>query len=185
MSDLFSILLLISLIAIVLSLLVYQLVTGVPPMAASSGEAADVVSLLQEAGLPDRPIIYELGCGWGTLVLALARAFPQARIRGIELSPLPYWVARWRTRDFCNVELQRTNFYKLDLHDADGITCYLMMKPMPKVAELLDRTLKSGTPVVSLAFWFRGRKVAAKRKRQRRGMPGEAALYYWPAKAGD
>jgi len=93
--------------ALGVSLLVFQGITGVPPMSSSSSEAADVISLLKEAGLTERVIVYELGCGWGSLVIALARAFPDAEIRGIEMSPLPYWVARIRTRKMPNVFLQR------------------------------------------------------------------------------
>src|SRR5580698_7264585 len=101
-------------LALEASLLIFQGITGVPPMPSTSGEAADVISLLKQAGLPDQAIVYELGSGWGSLVIALARAFPDARIRGIELSPLPYCVARFRTRKMSNVFLQRGNFFTFD-----------------------------------------------------------------------
>jgi hypothetical protein len=165
------------------SLLVFQAITGVPPMSSNSSEVADVISLLQEAGLPDQAIVYELGCGWGSLVIALARAFPDARIRGIEMSPLPYWIARFRTRKMPNVFLQWGDFYAFDLRDAQAVTAYLMIKPMPMLADFLDRTLKSGTPVVSLTFWFRQRQVAATRDGP--GLRGAAALYYWPARSSE
>jgi hypothetical protein len=165
--------------ALALSLLVFQGITGVPPMSANSAEALDVIALLSQAGLAEQAIVYDLGCGWGSLVIALARAFPNARIRGIEMSPFPYWVARLRTLNMSNVVLQRGNFYRCDLRDAQAVTCYLMMKPMPKLADWLDRMLKPGTPVVSLTFWFRGREVAAVSDGP--GLRGAAALYYWPA----
>jgi Histone methylation protein DOT1 len=161
------------------SLLIFQAITGVPPMPSTSSEAADVIALLQQAALPDQAIVYELGSGWGSLVIALARAFPNARIHGIELSPLPYWVARFRTRKMSNVFLQRGNFFGFDLRDAQAVTCYQMIKTMPKLADLLDRTLNPGTPVVSLTFWFRNRAPAATRDGP--GLRGAAALYYWPA----
>lgn len=40
-----------------LSLLAFQVVTGVPPMSSSAAEAADTVALLGQAGLPERAII--------------------------------------------------------------------------------------------------------------------------------
>ena len=183
MPDPLSLVVLFFVLAAAASLLVYQVITGVPPLSSRSDERADVVHLLRQAELPERAIIYELGSGWGTLVLTLAHAFPEARVRGLELSPLPYWVARLRTWKMPNVHLERRNFLQADLRDADAVTCYLMMKPMPKVAGLLDQSLRPGTPVVSLAFWFRGRKVAAVRKGP--GFRGEVALYYWPAKLAD
>jgi hypothetical protein len=168
-------------LGLALSLLIFQGITGVPPMSAGAAEAADVVTLLKQARLNEGAVIYELGCGWGSLVMALARAFPNAKIRGIEMSPLPYWVARFRTRHLPNVFLHRGDFYKFDLHDAHAVTCYLMIKPMPKLAGFLDRMLTPGTPVVSLTFWFRGREVAAERNGP--GLRGAAAMYYWPAQS--
>jgi hypothetical protein len=177
--DLTSLLTLLIVLALCLSILVFQGITGVPPLSSSSAEAADIVALLKQAGLGEQAIVYELGSGWGSLVISLARAFPKARIRGIEISPLPYWVGRLRTRNMPNVFLQRGNFYDCDLTDAQAVTCYLMTKPMPKLAGFLDRMLKPGTPVVSLAFWFRGRDVDAVRGE---GWLGATALYYWPAR---
>jgi len=179
MSDPFSLLALLIVLALCLSLLVFQGMTGVPPLSSNAAEAADVVALLRQAGLADQAIIYELGCGWGSLVIALARAFPHAQIRGIEMSPFPYWVARLRTRNTPNVLLHRGNFYDRDLTDAQAVTCYLMIKSMPKLAGFLDRMLQPGTPVVSLTFWFRDREVAAVREGP--GLRGAAALYCWPA----
>lgn len=179
MLDIPSLVVMLIAVSLCLSLLIFQIITGVPPMSSSASEAADVVALLKQASLPKQAIVYELGSGWGSLVIALARAFPDAQIRGIETSPLPYWVARFRTRKMPNVFLQRRNFHECDLQDAHAVTCYLMIKPMPKLAALLDRMLKPGTPVVSLTFWFRERQVAAVREGP--GLRGAAALYFWPA----
>lgn len=180
MHNLPSLLLLLLVSVPALSLLVFQGVTGVPPLSSNAAEAADVVALLRQADLEASATVYELGCGWGALLIALARAFPQARICGIEISPLPYWVARWRTRKLPNVCLFRGNFHDCDLSDAQAVTCYLMIKPMPALAGLLDRMLKPGTPVVTVTFAFRGRSVSA--QRQGPGLRGAASLYRWPAR---
>jgi Putative methyltransferase len=179
MPDFLSFVILLITVLLCLSLLIFCGITGVPPMSSSPLEASDVVALLKQANLPKHAIVYELGSGWGSLVVVLARAFPDAQIRGIEVSPLPYWVTRVRTRKMSNVSLQRANFYQSDLRDAHAVTCYLMIKPMRKLAVLLDQMLKPGTPVVSLTFWFREREIAAVRQGQ--GLRGAAALYFWPA----
>ena len=179
MSDIFPAIILAMSIVAALSLLIYYFVTGVVPMSSSRAEAAQVIALLKEAGVPEKAVLYELGSGWGMLVSALARAFPQARINGIEISPIPYWIARLRPRHLPNVRLQRGNFFDCDLRDADAVACYLMIKPMPKLAALLDTMLPPGTPVVSLAFGFRGRQATSVRKVS--GLPGVVSLYFWPA----
>ena len=167
-------------LALALSVLLFQAITGVPPISATRSEAANVVALLQQAHLPERAVIYDLGSGWGSLVIALAQSFPHARIIGIEWSLLPHWVARLRTRGLANVHLHRGDFYRRNLSDAEAVTCYLMMKPMPRVAGFLDGVLREGTPVVALAFWFRGREPAAVRGT---GLGG-AALYRWRRNGG-
>jgi len=181
--DLISAAILLLVAAAGLSILVVQLRTGVPPMSSSAAEAAEIVALLKAAGVPDRAVIYDLGSGWGSLVIAIARAFPDAQIRGIELSPLPYWVSRFRARSLSNVALRRADFHACDLTDAQAVICYLMIKPMPRLASLLDRALAPGTPVVSLSFWFRDREVAASSTGA--GPLGAAALYCWPARKTD
>lgn len=182
MSDIVSLLVMFIITIGCLSLIVVQLFTGVPSLSSSASEAADAIALLKEANLPPQPIIYELGSGWGALVIALAHAFPDAQVRGIELSPLPYWIARWRTRKMSNVSLTWANFNKCDLADADAVTCYLMRNPMVKLAGLFDGMLKPGTSVVSVMFWFRDRQVAATRQGD---MRGAVALYKWPAVKAD
>lgn len=75
--SLLSIAALLTVSALCLSILIFQGITGVPPLSSNSVEAADVVSLLKEADLAERAVVYELGSGWDSLVIALARARAQ------------------------------------------------------------------------------------------------------------
>jgi precorrin-6B methylase 2 len=163
-----------------LSILLYYARTGAPPVSATNVEVGDVVALLRAAELPRRAVIYELGCGWGTLAVALARAFPMASVIAVELSPLPWLVAAWRARRLNNLEVRRTDFHAVTLSDADAVTCYLMMAPMVELADTLDRELGPGTAVVALTFWFRDRLPAKTRRGP--GLRGDVALYHWPAR---
>lgn len=183
MNDMDGILALVALLVLLLafSLLFYQLRTGVPPFPATRSEVKAVSQLLKKGGVLDHALIYELGSGWGDLVLELSRAFPHAKIIGIEVSWLPYFVSRYRTRNERNVTIIHANFYQVDIRDADAAVAYLMIEPMNTLAKKLDQDLKIETPVVSLAFFFRDREPAAI-------IPGRglfraaAALYRWPAK---
>jgi hypothetical protein len=163
-----------------LSILFYFARTGAPPVPAKKSEIADVIALLRAAELPHRAVIYELGCGWGTLAVAMAHAFPTATIVGVELSPLPWLVTAWRARRLNNLEVRRADFHGLRLSAADAVTCYLMMRPMIGLADTLDRELKPGTAVVALTFWFRDRLPAKTRRGP--GLRGDVALYHWPAR---
>lgn len=90
--------------------------------------------------------IYELGCGWGNLLIPLARTYPHRQIVGYELSPLPWFsclclIKLFRLR---NVQLYRKNFLKADLSKATVVCCYLYPKGMEKLAAKLNST--SGQP---------------------------------------
>lgn len=174
------ILVLIALI-IAITVLFYQLRTGVPPFPSTKAERQQVLKLLEQVEIPAGATIYELGSGWGGLARDLADAYPQATVVGIELSPFPYWVSKLRTRGRANLKLLRGDFHKLSLDDADVVTAYLMIKPMQPLAEKLDRELKKGAAVVTVAFLMRHRQPSSI-------VPGEGllqgatALYHWPAR---
>ncbi len=162
-----------------LLILGYTIRSGAPPVPAKPSEVADVVALLREAALPEGARVYELGCGWGTLAVAIARAFPKTRVIGVEISPIPHAVAAMRARRLPNLEVRRADFHCISLKEADAVTCYLMIAPMVSLARTLDRELRTGTPVVALTFWFRDRVPKARRRGP--GVRGDVALYYWPA----
>lgn len=156
------------------SVLWFTLRTQVPPVPSSRREIADVVALLQAAQLPEAPVIYELGCGFGDLALALARAFPQAKVVGLEVSPLPAWIARLRARREPRITIHRKDYTQTNIGEADVVTAYLMIEAAARLAPVLDQQLRPDTKVVASMFWFRDRQPA--------GTQRQAALYLWPAK---
>lgn len=158
------------------SVLWFTLRTQVPPVPSSRQEIADVVALLQAAQLPEAPVIYELGCGFGDLALALARAFPQAKVVGLEVSPVPAWIARLRSLRMPGLTIYRKDYTQTSLNDADVVTAYLMIGAAARLAPVLDQQLRPDTKVVASMFWFRDRQPAQTRR--------QAALYLWPANAG-
>lgn len=60
----------------------------------NEGMAALVVTLLRRLALPANPRLLEIGCGAGTTLRAVALAFPQAEIQGIDLHPHALMLAR-------------------------------------------------------------------------------------------
>jgi hypothetical protein len=76
------------------------------------------------------------------------------------------------------VEIRFGNFFRAPLGEADAVVCYLMLRPMAALAEKLDRELRPGTPVVAIAFLFRGREPEETR-RAAGVYPIEVARYAW------
>ncbi|WP_343676890.1 methyltransferase [Paraburkholderia heleia] len=161
------------------SILISTVVTGVPTLSSGRSEVDDIVAMLEHAKLPRHALIVDLGSGWGALVIALARAFPEASVQGVEVSLFPYLVSRLRTHHLRNVSLKWGNFFRSDPSNADAIVCYLMPGVMAKLGDFLDKALKPGTFIVTNTFLFRERRPSAVR---RRGLRGTVALYVCPGR---
>lgn len=85
-------------------------------------------------------IIYDLGCGIGGVCLALARAFPTAKIIGIELAWPLWFIASVRQKlSRHKFQILYGNFYKHDLSKADILISYLSMAAMPALADKLRK----------------------------------------------
>ena len=179
MHQAFSLVLLAAVSSVCLSLLFFHALTRVPSWPLGEAEAADAVALLRDANLSASAMIYDLSCGWGSLLIALSKTFPDAHIKGVEISPFPCFVAWVRTGNIPNVSVRRSNFYACDLGDADAVTCYLMPSVMPKLSKFLDSTVRPGTAVITVTFWFRG--GSPRTTKEGPGLRGAVALYVWPA----
>jgi precorrin-6B methylase 2 len=139
----------------VASLLVYERIAGAPPIPTMPHVRRKIMAAL--AGMDESPAhIAELGCGWGGLIAELAKLYPDARIVGYELSPLPYWVSKLRTRSNPDIDIIRADFLseKADLRVADMVLCYLYPAQMGAVKEKLERELKTGAIVMSNACYI-------------------------------
>jgi trans-aconitate methyltransferase len=103
--------------------------------------------------------VYDLGSGWGTLAIALAKRFPDCKIIGIENSPIPYIASRvvHFFYGFQNLRFKRANFMNVSFEDAAVIVCYLFPGGMRKLKPKLEM-LQPGTIVISNTFSVPGWK---------------------------
>ena len=100
--------------------------------------------------------VYELGSGWGTLALPLAKHLPHCHVVGIESSPIPFWVSRALAYKQANLTFRREDFFEASLEDATLVICYLYPGAMEKLKEKFDRELRSGAWVISHTFAIPG-----------------------------
>lgn len=113
----------------------------------------ELTEVLQESG-KESPVIYELGAGWGALGIAAAKANPQAQIIGLELSPVPLLIAKFRAwiGGHKNCSFERADFFERDLSDADVILSYLLIVLLEKLEPKLEKELKPGSTVICNTF---------------------------------
>ncbi len=146
-----KLILLIFFLLVVISILWYTLRTGISPMW-SSGKACQAMlgALEQQANGP----LIDLGSGWGTIVVPLARKYSYHRIIGYELSWFPWLVSI--IVKYClrldNLTLYRKDFRKAALSNASVLYCYLFPGGMRSLEEKLKRELSNEMIIISNTF---------------------------------
>lgn len=103
---------------------------------------------------------YDLGCGDGRIVAAMAGRYPAATCIGVEMAPLPsilLWL-RQHLSPHQNMRFLYRDFGAVDLSDATHIYLYLFPALMERLLPKLEKELRPGTRVVSCDFVFKGRQ---------------------------
>lgn len=111
---------------------------------------------LELAGLQPGETLYDLGSGDGRVLRMAAELFG-ARAVGIEVGPLQCALS-WLLARFSpargRVRTRWGDFYRADLRAADVVYAYLTSDQIARLRPLLERQLRPGARVVSLAADF-------------------------------
>ncbi|MAS87774.1 MAG: hypothetical protein CMH30_07360 [Micavibrio sp.] len=98
--------------------------------------------------------IVDMGAGFGFMAMALAKAYPQAQVVGIEIDRIACWSARliaW-LRGIQNVRFIRGNAMAYDMGDTDAVTIYMGKKFMSAISVKLADELQQGALVFSNSY---------------------------------
>lgn len=138
-------------LVIALSIVWSTLQTGISPMM-SSGKACQ--AMLASTSMSANGPLIDLGSGWGTLVIALAREHPLQQVIGYELSWFPWLVSI--IRKYClrldNLTIYRKDFKNAELNNASILFCYLFPGGMAALHKKLKRELFNDVLIVSNTF---------------------------------
>jgi len=134
-----------------ISVVLTSMKTGVSASPSSSKTYRAIATAMENSGTG--PIV-DLGSGWGTLVVALARKYPHRKVIGYELSFVP-WLFSLICKSVSgldNLILHHRDFLDADLSDASVLTCYLFPRGMVSLEDKLDRENASNVLIVSSSF---------------------------------
>lgn len=151
------IIILLPILGVLISVVWWTIRNGISPMPTSSKVKKSLFGKLPN---PVEGTVYELGSGWGTLLMPLGKIYASNSVVGIESSPVPYWVSKiWLSlaRE-PNVKVKRRDFFSEDLSEGGLVVCYLYPGAMPRLQAKLEKELKPGTWVISHTFAIPGWK---------------------------
>jgi len=97
---------------------------------------------LRRAGIADGQEILDLGCGWGSLTLRIAEAFPGSRVTAVSnsASQRRYVTARCRARGLANVEVITADVNRLELERTfDRVVSIEMLEHVRNHRALFER----------------------------------------------
>ncbi len=96
--------------------------------------------------------ILDPGCGTGTLLLKLAKKFPNHKFVGIEWSAFFGIVCKIRCYRFKNIEFICDDMFRHDFGQADVVVCFLMEPLMKKFGEKILADNKKEQIIFSNTF---------------------------------
>jgi SAM-dependent methyltransferase len=130
---------------------------GIPNIRTAPAIRRKIISLLQEheSARADRAqpyIIYDLGSGNGLFARQIARAMPQAKVIGVEISRPSYeWSMMMKKRlKIGNLDYKNADVFTHDIRDANAVVLFFYQ--LDKLGKKLHEELKPGTLVTSNKF---------------------------------
>ena len=125
--------------------------TGISPMMSSSKARQ---AMLAEINMDEKGALIDLGSGWGTLVIAVAKKHPKNQIIGYELSWFPWMISVLfkYSLGLDNLTLYRKDFKSADLSAASTLVCYLFPGGMLALEDKLKHDLFKNITIVSNTF---------------------------------
>ena len=117
----------------------------------------DIVASLK---LSDDSILYDLGCGDGRILFAVAEMYPNVSCIGIEKAPFPLLAAKFKSlfSKTKNVKIIGGNMFKTNVSNATHIFLFLFPELMDALLPKFEKELKPGTRVISCNFEFSNKK---------------------------
>lgn len=110
--------------------------------------------LISAIELKDGDIIYDLGCGDGSLLFEAARKNEKIKAVGFEIALWPYLMGIFRKflGGYKNVNIKFKNLFNQDIRDANIIFVFLLEKCYPRLVNKFKKELSDDCLVIIEAF---------------------------------
>ena len=115
----------------------------------------DIERIIKLVDIQEGDVVYDLGCGDGRVLVALANNSRARLLVGYEISFIPYLWSKLRFLFLglgSRAEVRYANFLRRDLGQADVIFCFLTPMAMRRLEPKFASELRRGTRIVSYSF---------------------------------
>lgn len=134
-------------------------------------EVYDEISILLPS---DRSFVFaDIGCGVGKLLKHLSLQHPQGTFIGMEISLLPFLIAKMRNVSRPNVQISFQSFWRADLSCCDYLYAFLSPAPMAELWAKVEKEGKRGALFISNSF-----KAPVKELREKEVSPKPGGVLY-------
>lgn len=110
--------------------------------------------MIKLAEISSKDIIYDLGCGDGTLLITAAKLMGTKGV-GVDIDPSRVFIAKLRVLfNKLNQQLtiKRKNLFREDISAATVVVVYLIPQTLRKLEEKFSSELRPGTRVISYVY---------------------------------
>lgn len=138
---------------------VYSMLYGAPFIPTGKKR---IKAILKLGNFSERDVVYDLGCGDGRIIRAIAKKKVKKAV-GYEFSIPTYLYAKLKTALFGGGEkIKFGNFWNKDFSDADVLICFFLDRTMRDFERKIWPKLKTGSRVVSNEFKMKSVKPEKK-----------------------
>lgn len=104
-------------------------------------------TIIKELQLKNDSVLYDLGCGDGTILIEAIKNTPGARGVGVEKGVIPFLLARIKTHKL-PIKIIYEDIFQADISEATHIYCYLHPTVMDRLEKKIINECKKGTRIV-------------------------------------
>ena len=125
-----------------------------PPFVPTKKEMLDEIKNAASSVLsqPEHKNVVEPGCGDARILKALAEAYPQHSYTGYEWDVVPYLLAKFKTRKYKNIKIQRQDFLKADYTQIGLVVLFTGNEIAQDLSAKLKQDLPKGAIIISESF---------------------------------
>lgn len=115
-----------------------------------------IQKMLTLAGVNSDSVVYDLGCGDGSILVSAAKDFHAKKVVGIEQNPKLHRIALMKTAGLRGVLVVCANYDDVDLSEASVVTLYQSASENARLKRKFSDELSKGTIIVSHDFGIPG-----------------------------